>query len=114
MVTTGPDTAMGLPTTFTRSPFCKRAFTMGLLSSRRLPRGARILSTAIRICSEDLNTRSVSLITPARSKKTESHPLTMTSVMVGSSSSGWSGPRPKISSSTSRISRSRDATSIRS
>ena len=67
IVTAGPPKAIGVLTTLTRSPLDKRALTIGLLSSRRRPRGARIRSTTIRICSVVLNTLAVRCITPSRS-----------------------------------------------
>ena len=67
MVTAGPSMAMGAATAFTRSPLGRRALTMGLERSRRLPSGARMRSSTIMICSGESKTASAGWISPPRS-----------------------------------------------
>ena len=111
MVRIGPSRAMGGITALTRYPLLRRAFTSGLRSSRRRPSGATMRSIRMRICSSLSNRLSMGYSTPRRSKKAERHPLTMISLTVSSSSRGWSGPNPTISSMTPSITRPRRARS---
>ena len=58
-------------------------------------------SMMMRICSSLSNRFGSGCSVPPRSKNAEMQPFTMISVTVSSSSSGWSGPKPTTSSSTS-------------
>ena len=116
MVSVGPSMAMGGITAFTRYPFGKRAFTMGLRSSTRRPNGEMMRSRSTRICSSDSNSLPSATSVPRRSINVWSRPLTMISVTASSSKYGCSGPRPTTSSKTSAMicSRSSIVTSRRS
>ena len=98
MVTAGPSTETGAATAFTRSPFARRAFTIGLALSRRRPRGASMRSMIMRICSSDSNTACAACRRPCFSKKRPRVPLTTTSLTSSSSRSSCKGPRPHMSS----------------
>lgn len=88
-------------TTFTRCPLGRRASTMGLLSSTRLPKGASIRSINERNCVAFTKSAPWNSTTPKRSTKTALVPFTMISVTSRSSTRDCSGPRPKTVSTSS-------------
>ena len=65
IVTDGPSIATGRATAFTLSPFARRALTTGDERSSRRPRGARIRSIAIVICSGESKETSDSMSLPS-------------------------------------------------
>ena len=67
MVMEGPSMEIGSTTAFTRSPFGRRALTRGLALSSLRPRGARMRSMAIMICSGESKRVSAWHISPPRS-----------------------------------------------
>ena len=105
MVIVGPSRAIGGITTFTRCPPGKRASTMGELSSTRRPSGAKMRSISARTCASSVNTAVSRSNRPDRSMNNDDVPFTMTSVIVGSSTSDCNGPMPNTISSKSRESR---------
>ena len=97
----GPSTATGAITAFTREPSGRRASTMGDDSSMRRPTRLTIFSMMRITCAASLNSTGVRWSFPLRSTYTSLGVVTRMSEMVGSASSGSSGPRPNTSSSTS-------------
>ena len=104
-----PSRARGGMMALTREPSCKRASTMGEDSSTRRPMRDTMRSMICIKCWLSLNDKPVISSLPARSTYTRSKRLTRMSEMLGSLSSGSSGPRPKISSRISRDNCSRSA-----
>ena len=86
---------------FTREPSFRRASTSGTDSSMRRPSGATMRFITCIICSLLRNLYLVRMSLPAFSIYTLSKALTMISVTDGSRISSSSGPRPRISSSSS-------------
>ena len=109
IVSTGPSSASGGRTTWTREPSGSRASASGSASSARRPSGARIRSIAWRSSASLPNRASVGSSRPPRSTQTGPHPQTITSSTSGSCSSGSSGPRPTARSATRAASADRVA-----
>ena len=107
MVSVGPDTAKGAIMAFTREPSLRRASTSGTDSSIRRPSGATIRLITCTTCSLFLNLYLVKVNLPFCSIKILSKALTMISVTAGSRINTSSGPKPKISSSSSEVKRVR-------
>ena len=98
---TGPTSDNGAMTALTRDPSGRRASTRGLdLVDPPAERGDDAVDDPedVLVVEEDGSTR---WILPPRSMYTWCGPLTMTSVIVSSASSGSSGPRPVTSSTIS-------------
>ncbi len=85
----------------TREPSSRRASTIGLLSSMRRPIAAAMRWLTLATCAASRNRALERTVLPDRSTNTRSGPLTMISVMLSSSSSGSSGPRPSMSLTSS-------------
>ena len=92
IVSSDPSRAMGGRTAFTRDPSGRRASTIGLDSSTRLPTRDTILSMVRRRCASSENRASTGNILPSRSMKMSSGPLTMISVIVLVAQEGLKGP----------------------
>ena len=107
IVSTGPSSASGGITTFTREPSGRRASHIGDASSTRRPSGARIRSIAWRRSASAANCTAPSSMRPRRSTNTDPAPLTMISSTCGSASSGSSAPSPKARWATRRASSAR-------
>ena len=103
----GPSTATGGTTALTREPSGRRASTSGVSASIRRPSGSTMRSITRRTWSSSSKRTPLRVSLPARSTYTRCGPLTIISVMLGSSSSGWIGPRPKnsLAMSLSRLAR---------
>ena len=94
IVTTGPSGASGGSTAWNRSPPGRRASTQGRDSSTRSPSGATTRWTRAATAAAEAKRTAARSMAPPRSTQTSAGPLTMTSVTVGSASSGASGPSP--------------------
>ena len=96
--TSGPSTPIGRTATLTREPSSRRASQSGCDSSTRRPTAETILLMMRSRCASSLKRQATGSSRPWRSTKVNSWPLIRMSLMVGSLSSGSSGPRPVISS----------------
>ena len=106
MVSDGPSTASGGMIALTRDPSCSRASTRGEDSSIRRPIRATMRSMTVRRCASELNVRAGQVQAALRAPhRCGPAPLTMISETSGSSRSRWRGPRPRTSSTISRIRR---------
>ena len=102
----GPSTATGGITAFTRDPSGRRASTSGEDSSTRRPTRETIFSMIRSRCWLSLNSTGVRYSLPCRSTYTSRGVVTRMSDTVGSWSSGSSGPSPNTSFRTSSVTRS--------
>ena len=103
----GPSTAMGGMTAFTREPSGNRQSTIGEDSSIRRPAWATIFWMIRVRCWLSLKRSPVFWSRPLRSTCTRLGVVTRMSEIVGSCSRGSRGPSPNTSSRTSSVSRSR-------
>ena len=101
----GPSSASGGKTMLTRLPSASRASTIGLLSSIRRPiaGGDALGDVGQVLVVAEADARTARPCRAAR-RRPGRGPFTMMSVMVSSSSSGSSGPRPSMSSTRSSAS----------
>jgi hypothetical protein len=108
MVRTGPSSASGGITTFTREPSGRRASHSGSASSTRRPSGARIRSIAWRSSPSEANADRGGLEPPAALDPRRRGAAHEHLVDLGSASSGSSGPRPNERSAMRATSASRE------
>ena len=92
IVIVGPSRPTGGTTALTREPSGSRASTVGELLPMRRPSGSTMRSMIRRICALFSKTIDVFSSRPPFSTYTLSGAFTITSVISGSSISGWIGP----------------------